>query len=360
MSKQDTAQYAPTSHGFDQGQIVNFVSREYQVDACDTSIEVRPLRGGQEAAVVEVKAHIARSGKARGSVTFVVKRLEGGQRREALIYEMLLAPMGIPAPRLLGVEPGGPATLYLYLERVNPWRRWPWAERGYASMVLDELASLHSSSQAASAAREFSALWDYEAELQQSAHATLDLFERWVGREEFATSPWALAALRRMVDAIPAIRLQVRADDSPDVVIHGDPHPGNAMIRRNGAGGAGGASGGMEAVLLDWGRTRIGCAMEDVSCWLLSLGLWEPEAKRRHDTLLRRYLEARGLPTRLGSEFRERYWLAAACNALAGSLRYQLAVMDGWDSSKGSRVEARHAVQSYLRVIRRADACWRN
>jgi hypothetical protein len=118
-------------------------------------------------------------------------------------------------------------------------------------------------------------------------------------------------------------------------------------------------------VLLDWGRARIGAPLEDVSSWLQSLGFWEPEARRRHDTLLRRYLTCRGGPDRLDRGLRDAYWLAGACNALAGALRYQVAVADGWRRpaararAVAARAVAARAARDALRVVRRADACWR-
>jgi hypothetical protein len=113
-------------------------------------------------------------------------------------------------------------------------------------------------------------------------------------------------------------------------------------------------------VLLDWGRARVGSPLEDVASWLQSLGFWEPEARRRHDTLLRRYLVARGLPRHLGPEVRDAYWLAAASNGLAGALRYHLAVIDGWSQPTAARrAHSVRAAADWLRVIRRADAYWR-
>jgi hypothetical protein len=38
--------------------------------------------------------------------------------------------------------------------------------------------------------------------------------------------------------------------------------------------------------LIDWARARRGSPFEDVASWLHSLGCWEPEARRRHDSLL--------------------------------------------------------------------------
>jgi hypothetical protein len=45
-----------------------------------------------------------------------------------------------------------------------------------------------------------------------------------------------------------------------------------------------------------------------------------------HDTLVRIYLLARGLELVLSRDFRRLYWVAGACNALAGALQYHLMV----------------------------------
>jgi hypothetical protein len=71
-----------------------------------------------------------------------------------------------------------------------------------------------------------------------------------------------------------------------------------------------------------WLAARPGAPLEDVSAWVQSLGHWEPQARRYHDTLVRQYLAARGLEPRLDRTFRRLYWIAGACNALAGALRY--------------------------------------
>jgi hypothetical protein len=100
--------------------------------------------------------------------------------------------------------------------------------------------------------------------------------------------------------------------------------------------------------------------LEDVSSWLHSLGTWEPEIRRRHDTLLRRYLAARGLPSVLLRTVRDAYWLALASNSLSGALGDQLAVtLDTAGRSPRERVTAFAALRQHLRVIRRADSVWR-
>jgi aminoglycoside phosphotransferase (APT) family kinase protein len=134
-------------------------------------------------------------------------------------------------------------------------------------------------------------------------------------------------------------------------LLHGDVHTGNIRVRSR--------QGRMEVVLLDWGRARLGSPLEDVASWLLSLGCWEPEAVRRHDTLLRRYLSACGLPPVLDGEFRKAYWLAAGSNALAGALNYQVAVAAGWTgASPRSRHIAAGIARSQTRALRRALALW--
>jgi aminoglycoside phosphotransferase (APT) family kinase protein len=134
------------------------------------------------------------------------------------------------------------------------------------------------------------------------------------------------------------------------VWIHGDTHPGNVIMRREVAGA--------EPVLLDWARARPGSPLEDVSAWVQSLGHWEPQARRFHDTLVRTYLVARGLEPILDRHFRRLYWLAGASNALAGALRYKLATL-GQARTPAKRATALTRVQQWLRVIRRADASWR-
>jgi aminoglycoside phosphotransferase (APT) family kinase protein len=151
--------------------------------------------------------------------------------------------------------------------------------------------------------------------------------------------------------ALPQARLQLlSATPSDSTVLHGDVHSRNVILR----------AGAEQPVLIDWGRARLGSELEDVSSWLHSLGTWVPEIRRSHDTLLRRYLAARGLPTALLRTVRDAYWLALASNSLAGALGYQLAVaLDTVGRSPRERVDAVAALRQHLRVIRRADAVWR-
>ena len=146
---------------------------------------------------------------------------------------------------------------------------------------------------------------------------------------------------------MPELRRQLlAAAPFGTAVIHGDLHPGNAVLRRRRG----------EVVLLDWGRTRLGSPLEDVSSWLLSLGGWEPEARRRHDTLFAGYLAARGWESRLTPPLRAAYWVAGASNALAGALLHHLTIATDPRVSPLRRGVAARAAFGWGRVLRRADA----
>jgi hypothetical protein len=220
--------------------------------------------------------------------------------------------------------------------------------------VLERLAAVHTALPANGHAPGGPlAAWDYEADLSRSAAATLEVYEQAMAHESLASLRAGRGAMRRMVASLPAVRAALlAAAPFGRAVLHGDAHSGNALVRiRDGA---------EQVVLLDWARARLGSPLEDVSSWLQSLGYWEPEARRRHDTLLRRYLAARGLPAHLGRELRDAYWLAGACNVLAGALRYHLLVADGWGAAPSrTRADAARAARDHLRIIRRADALWR-
>jgi len=132
--------------------------------------------------------------------------------------------------------------------------------------------------------------------------------------------------------------------------IHGDVHSGNVLVRRRG--------GGDDPVLIDWGRARLASPLEDVSSLLQSLGYWEPEWRRRHDTLLADYLFAFGTEPTLTSSVRAAYWMAGASNVLAGALLHHLCIATDCRQSTSRRRAAGNAAQDALRVIRCASAWW--
>jgi carbohydrate-binding DOMON domain-containing protein len=111
-------------------------------------------------------------------------------------------------------------------------------------------------------------------------------------------------------------------------------------------------------VLLDWGIARLASPLEDVSSWLQSLGYWEPEARRRHDTVLTAYLSALGMNRTLTSSLRAAYWMAGGSNVLSGALLYHLDVAADQHRPQIQRAAAIKAARDALRVIRRTNAYW--
>jgi aminoglycoside phosphotransferase (APT) family kinase protein len=145
---------------------------------------------------------------------------------------------------------------------------------------------------------------------------------------------------------LPAIRRRLLSGDT--TVIHGDVHPGNVIVRPAGAI--------RDVVLIDWARARVGSPLEDVASWLHSLGCWEPQARRRHDTLMRAYLEARTVRRPFTSNLRVEYWLASVSNGLSGAIRYHLSVLADPMSDERVRYNSGQALAAWERVVRRAAA----
>lgn len=334
--------------------LAKFVVRHFGATRASVRLYVEPFRGGLESVQV---AHIHaeyrdRHNQPRGA-DFVMKVAERQRERESAAYRLLLPQdAGALAPKLLGIEAAQAGRVHLYLEWIKPWRPWPWRDAELIAKATERLAAVHAT---------FSPLWfqyphslsrwNYENELSASAISTLESFEGERIREEAAPFRRSLPALRRLVKNLPALRRQLRLVGMSSVVLHGDAHSGNVIVRVR--------DGRYEPVLLDWGRTRIGSPWEDVSSWLQSLGFWEPEARRLHDTLVCRYLAARGLQPKFLRCLREQYWIAAACNGLAGALRYHLLSFLDRNRPKGSRISAQAALLDWLRVVRRADAVCR-
>ena len=312
----------------------------------------RLLRGGLEAAGVERITARYRDREGRERVLRVVaKRLLGATSREAAVYERFTAPHAAAlSPRLLAVDRAGPEQVVLYIEALRPTSAWPWGERHAAQRVLQRAAQLHTGDTGRDALAAIGA-WDYERELRHAATLTLERLEDVRRQPALWTFGGALRWTRRIVGALPGLRRQLLASEPfGTTVIHGDLHPGNVVLRRE--------RGADDPVLLDWGRARLGSPLEDVSCWLQSLGTWEPEARRRHDTLLSGYLRAHGTGRRLDAELRATYWLAGASNALSGALTYHLSVLLDARLPGATRTRAAHSAREWVRVLRQAAAYW--
>ncbi|HYF38646.1 MAG TPA: phosphotransferase, partial [Gemmatimonadales bacterium] len=281
----------------------------------------------------------------------VVKHLRGDTAREALVYSHLLA--AVPAeiaPRMLATQRLGCDGMVLYLEAIRRTTAWPWKDIRAIERVLHHVARLHEvipSRQSAAALDS----WNYEVQLSDMASLTVERLENLPRNPDLAHIRRGARWTRRLATALPGIRRELLAFPKLGrAPIHGDLHTGNVMMRRR--------HGRDETVILDWGRARFGSPLEDVSSWLQSLGLWDAEARRRHDTLLASYLSSRGMDRRLGSDLRAAYWLAGASNALAGALLYQLTRLTDEKITPVRRARAISSALQWLRILRRADAMW--
>ncbi|WP_438029904.1 phosphotransferase family protein [Sorangium sp. So ce233] len=335
-----------TRDALDRATVQAFLFAQHGAELGDATIEIRPLQGGLCSDVALVTAR-PRAGAGARHVALVAKLVHGAPAREVTVYRRLSRSVARRfSPALLGAQRLGRGRWLLFLERIEPAHPWPWTDSAHTAQVLDRLAWFHGET----APRVALPAWDYEAEHLAVAQGTLEQAER-VPRGELPALSRTLPALRRVVAALPGMRRQLLAfQPLGSAVIHGDVHPGNVMIRRR--------DGVAEPVLLDWARARVGSPLEDVSAWLQALGYWEPEARRRHDTLLAGYLAARGLSPVLTRPLRDAYWFAAASNALAGALGYHLSIAGAGGAAPDARAAAARNAADWLRVIRRADACW--
>lgn len=326
------------------------LARGFAADHLDVSpeavvLEARMLGGGLEAHLVcHVDARVPGTTRAQ---CFVVKQLVGEARREAAIYRALAECSSRDlVPRVLGSE-HAPDTATLYLEPIVPVAPWPWQREEHTRAVLSALAEIHALGPSALAAHVHD--WDYERELAAQGAELVRALERSAARLRDLGVDLRLSVLRRLLDALPDFRRELleRSPLAP-TVIHGDVHTGNVMLRQRGDR--------LVPVLLDWGRARYGSPLEDVSSWLQSLAFWEPLARRKHDSLLRHYLETRGIAGPPSKALRRAYWLAAASNCIAGSLRYHALIALGDTADARARASALTAVRDQLRILRRAEA----
>lgn len=326
--------------------IVGF-ARDLYGHAWAHSVAIEPLCGGLETAGVSLVSAKRRDG--RETASFVVKPMSGEALREYEVHAWISRQdCCVAAPKILGsVRDNG--CLYVFLEYIPAMDLWPWRSPEYASMVLEQLARVHSADwkQAPDAFQE----WNYDSDLSESAASTVELYGQLFASGFRVWERPMAKPLERIAESIVAIRRQV-VEFTGKALLHGDVHPGNAVVRR--------IDGTEQAVLLDWGRARLGSPLEDVMSWLHSLGLWEPVARRVHDSLLARYNIARGSSDKLTSDFRAACWLAGACNAMAGALRYHLAVASDSGCDPQARADSSRAAADWLRIVRRADAIRRS
>ena len=313
-----------------------FASTTWSIPVADLELSLQEIVGGLESRVVRAIFR-SRLAKDLRSSSFVVKELRGLQRRETTIYrELWTRSTAPPTVQLLGIEKTED-TDYLYLEEATPQSEWPWNQTFTSAAVCHALARLHDSEQWQP---KNLIAWDYESHLANSANETLAVALD--ARNEAGLRHWRrIGDLRRVVAALPKMRSALL---KATAFIHGDVHSGNVILR---------AGEKAEIAFIDWARARFGSPLEDLASWLHSLGCWEPEARRRHDTLLRAYLEARSSKQPITKGLRTLYWYASASNGLSGAIRYHLLqLMDPGRSSEMKSDSAR-ILRSWERVIRR-------
>jgi hypothetical protein len=309
------------------------------------TVTARPLRGGIDgSAVTELSAAFVDPGGRRGILRVVAKHLRGDAIREAAVYQRVVARHVAPlGPRLLAaVEHDG--GVVLYLEALRHRSAWPWRERRPVEGVLEAVATLH----AAPAGGDLPP-WDYDGELTRRAGEALEAADRARGVPAACFLRGSMAPLRRLAGDVRSWRRALLGGPLAPCAIHGDLHTGNVVV---------GAGATPRITLLDWGRARVGSPFEDVCSWLQSLAFWEPTVRRRHDTLLKTYLTARGVAPPASPAVREAYWLAGASNALSGALAYHLHVGTGHGVPPRQRERSLTAARDWLRIVRRADAVW--
>jgi thiamine kinase-like enzyme len=329
-----------------------FLSQLLGAERPELELKALRLRGGLESGGVwRVQVRFQASVNQRKRKVFVAKRLTSAQSREAAIYREILSDMAVRlAPNLLGIEDLGMHS-HLYLEAVRPVNRWPWTNVSSAAEVLERLAELHKKDRPSAVAAAWFGEWDYEQELLTRAERLLECVDT-RGSLPLQGMRGSLPALRRITSELPKLRRQLLGFTAlASTFIHGDVHTGNVLLTK--------AKDGLRPVFLDWGRSRIGSPLEDVSSWLQSLAFWEPEARRFHDRLLSVYLRARLGTRQITTEVREAYWLAGASNVLGGALLHHLWMATSAEGIGPRKREASlKALADGFRIIRRAHECW--
>lgn len=317
-------------------RVTRFASTTWSIPVDDLELSLEEIVGGLESRVVRVvlRSPLPKDPQPR---SFVLKELRGLQRREANIYsELWTCSTTPPTVRLLGIERTEDAD-YLYLEEAIPESEWPWKQTVTSAAVCRALAQLHDGEQWHPKTL---IEWDYESHLTKSASETLAVALG--ARDNSGLRHWRrIGDLRRVVAALPKMRSALL---KATTFIHGDVHSRNVILRATENG---------EIAFIDWARARFGSPLEDLASWLHSLGCWEPDARRRHDTLLRTYFEARSSKQRITTDLRALYWYASASNGLSGAIRYHLAVLTNPAHSSDMKADSTRILRSWERVIRR-------
>lgn len=283
-------------------------------------VEHRRLAGGLESGDAIQWTARYRDGDGRHrKQTHVFKELRGRAVREAAVYQRLATRHAAGAsPRVLGVEHAGPDRALLWLQALRRTCAWPWKDPTHGRALLGRLASFHRQSRADASEMP---PWDFESEFEVMAEATAEAVERCGFDDELRFIAEDAPAVRHLALSARTLRQEVLSGAGLAVgPIHGDVHPGNAIVCRRGRGA--------EALLLDWGRARIGSPLEDVASWLQSLGARDEATRTTREDLLAHYLGELGRDRKVTPSLRAAYWIAAASNALSGALLHHVCMAE--------------------------------
>jgi len=162
----------------DSSRLAAFVASRQGISPSAVTLNVRPFRGGLEAAAVaRAGARWTESTGRAGSLNFVAKRLEGSTQREADLYQLLSRSETEIAPQLLGID------------------------------------------------QAVGASWDYEAELSDRAVLTLAVFEHAVLTPALMHLREYGPAVRRIVSELPKLRhALLNLQPFGKALLHGDVH----------------------------------------------------------------------------------------------------------------------------------------
>jgi len=317
-----------------------FVARLHSLPENRIRIRLRPLSGGLENAYVYL---VCASTRSVDLPKCVIKVIPFGHREAAAYTAIAAAKLDRLTPQLLAIHDLGSSRL-LFLEWVRAWRTWPWHEISGHKRVFRQLQRLHLSNR--DLYQGLSAHQDaYETELAESAKSTLEFAQAVVKDDDLQPIRYLFSALKRVVKALPEIRRRLKTFGQ--VVLHGDVHSGNVIMSN--------FDGVPTPILLDWGRWRVGSPLEDVCSWIYSIGFWEPQARRFHDTLFSNYF-AMIDGSRFTTALRDACSLAGTCNALSGVLRYHLwCATSSADVTSAERAVAVRAVRYWMNALRRGD-----
>lgn len=308
------------------------------------SLQAKRLGGLESGEVVRIDARGKAPSGATAVTRLVIKPMRNGApAREGAVYRWLQATgRATFGPAVLcESQVGSPEGGFLLMEHLRPAGAWPWRNPEFAAHALERLADLHAGADVASFAAAVPAAF-YDEGLSDEVESTLRVLHDAIRAGSLPIPPGTRSAVARIADYVARFP-RSSTPALPETVLHGDVHSGNVVLTSSGS-----------IAMIDWSRARVGAPLDDVASWLQSLAFWEPEVRRAHDTLLRRYLAARGVTAPLDAGLRDAYWISAARNGFTGALRYHIVQIQSPTTTPRARHLSTRAALDWFRIMRRA------